>query len=84
MEKVEPELLIKLIEDAWAEWNERGTGSPKWQHFVEKLSLIVGCAPESFVVKVVQKLIQENSNLLECLRLSILHWPKNWSTIGPR
>lgn len=47
--------LLGLIDAAWAEWNERGIGSPNWNLVCEKLAEIVGCRPEHFVVKVVRQ-----------------------------
>ncbi len=47
--------LLGLINGAWAEWNNRGTGNPNWQPVTTKLAEIVGCKPEHFVVKVARQ-----------------------------
>jgi hypothetical protein len=55
MENNDPNRLIELVEKAWADWNEKGSGSPDWGSVTDELAKLVGCAPQDFVVKVVRQ-----------------------------
>ena len=55
MNEINHDNLIEVVELAWAEWLQRGSGGPKWDDFAEGLAEIVGCSPQDFVVKVVRQ-----------------------------